>query len=141
MSISEGRMGITINFQEWLEQVKSELHSIDTSLLQKDTGIPLDSSRDTVVGVASEFIAKLYLVARRTDKQADEEALKLKYDTVGFTPQQTEQKLNEIMERKSYASLLREMMWYYIRCEHNLFATNSIGIRNGFVIVSTKGDE
>lgn len=93
---------------------------------------------ETPRGTLSPWLVNCYSLARYYVKQSRLLSVERDYDDMD------EWSLDaEVMELRSKAQLLMEIMWTCTRAEFNLWAESNVGLRKNFTVISSepKGDE
>lgn len=120
--------------KSWLENLQSDLKNFDMG-----TSPPLHEveENDTVVGVASDDLRRLYSLALNLKKTALQMAVELKFqgDTESLGHTQSVARLNEVTQK---ADAFLAVFWVVLKDEHRLWLKDCVGIRRGWKVVWSK---
>ena len=119
----------------FVSMLNIELGSLDESELFEPE--QEKTTRDHVVGEMSLPLVKLFTLWRLTDKDLDERAMKLKWQSKCDSGSM-EDFLQEARKLKSRSEVLETIFWHALREEFNLWDKDVIGVRKGRLVVWSK---
>jgi len=111
----------------FLELLPIELHEI-TDYFEPNTEL---EENDHKVGVMSEDLKKLYTLWNNTMKTVSLMKTERRFSRV-TNEEEFDAKIEELMER---AEVLKNLFWFAVKVEYNLWGKDSIGVRKGFNVV------
>lgn len=117
----------------WLDTIRLELDNIDETEINQEVfdGNPVKKN-EQVAGVAPPELRKILLLSRNYAKQSAQLALDGMFGNKNPSPEDV-RILNKL---KIESEEIKDLFWVCIRQHFDLWAADSIGIREGWKIVS-----
>jgi hypothetical protein len=120
---------------KFIADLLAEVDAFDAELF-KPTNPVRSEDEDVVIGEMSPWCRKAYAMVRHLNRQGKMLVAERELDSLETISQDA-----EVCELRYKANLMNEMLFAVVRSEYNAFNTSSIGIREGWKVVSTSPDD
>jgi len=115
---------------KWLETVKVEMEKVSADeIIGTDDEVKKD---DTVVGVVSEDLQKLFTLAKQYQKIAAEKQVAMKF---AEDDKEKEEHEAQYWSANNKAGLFRDIFWVELRDQFQLWTKDSVAFRKGWKVV------